>query len=340
MSESNNLDYSNLQFFRDLGVVFEETDQLHSQHQSLGFQSSSSLSFLGPKPSFSLSYSTSNTTNTIPTSAISNASLLSTTNSPLNSSPNLTLPSVRRPRAGTMPSFLHPEMNGSNINHRPAQNAAFLLNTLETGRNRSGSLNLPPPSFDFWPLRQDTTPLTPSTEQLLQNEDDFATIARTMRSLGLEDDDENNAKNNNNNSTSEAPQHSSLFHQQTPPEFLLPSRSLLTGNNRNRSYSVNAAAKYDAAPQQQQQQPQIYASPLEGFNRKQQLRPRASSMGRADAVQYPAIPWTPSLPEQNNNYHEQPSLSLGDSELLANMLGNDESHTEVSCRSSHITYMM
>lgn len=227
----------------------------------------------------------------------------------------MSLPTMRRPRAGTMPSFLHPEISNTN---RPNANAAFLLNTIEAGRHRSGSLNLPP--VDFWPLRHDA-PLSPSSEQLLQNDSDFS-IARTMRSLGLEDEQEEPKKE---------PLVTSLFHQQTPPEFLLPSRSLLSGSNRNRSYSVNATAKYEPPVEQKKMN---FASPLEGFTR-QQLRPRASSMGRADAVRLGATAMLWANNTATNNARSSPlvsmeeevfeqSISLGDSELLANMLRKED----------------
>lgn len=296
-----------------MDILFEEND--HLQQQSTGYQPSPPLNFLRPKPNYSTPYSTSTTTATIPTTTKTAAT---------NGSPNIPLPTMRRPRAGTMPSFLHPEMN-SNTN-RPNPNAAFLLSTIEAGRHRSGSLNLPP--VDFWPLRHDS-PLSPSSEQLLQNDSDFS-IARTMRSLGLEEEEVTVEK--------KEPLVTSLFHQQTPPEFLLPSRSLLSGNNRNRSYSVNATAKYEtpspSPPLIEQQVNKLnFASPLEGFTR-QQLRPRASSMGRADAVRLGATAMLWSNPA--NNARSSPlvsmseeesfeqTISLGDSELLANMLRTEE----------------
>lgn len=227
------------------------------------------------------------------------------------------LPSARRPRAGTMPSFIHPEMN------RPSNSsAALLLTTIESGRHRSGSLNLPQvDSSSFWSIRHDA-PLSPSSEQLLQNDSDFS-IARTMRSLGLEDEKEEPIN--------------SLFHHQSPPEFHMPSRSLLSGSNRNRSYSVNATAIYENETSNglSRKNTTMYASPLEGFAR-QQNRPRASSMGRADAGRLPPPQiglWT-QQPRSSPlvTMREEDALSLGDSELLANIY---EPVTEVR---SHTCY--
>lgn len=244
--------------------------------------------------------------------------------------------------------------------------AALLLTTIEQGRHRSASFNLPPPpppDASFW-LRHDA-PLSPSSEQLLQNDSDFS-IARTMRSLGLEDDSEKQQQqeqqqNDSNNSGGGVI--NSLFHHQSPPEFHMPSRSLLSGNNRNRSYSVNATARYDVPSELNTPTSSLsrtnsmtkiagsavagnnnmtFASPLEGFTRQQQNRPRASSMGRADAGSrlFSNLPlpmsglWNSSTSSDRSSplvsssmtsteeYNQQPSLSLGDSELLANILHN------------------
>ncbi|KAI7891806.1 armadillo-type protein [Mucor mucedo] len=220
------------------------------------------------------------------------------------------LPSSRRPRAGTMPSFIQTE-----VNNRPSSSAALLL-TIESGRHRSGSLNLPQPSpsSSFWNLRHDA-PLSPSSEQLLQNDSDFS-IARTMRSLGLQEEEEEEEKEHQN----------SLFHHQSPPEFHMPSRSLLSGTNRNRSYSVNATAIYENNERlNSNNTPLPFASPLEGFTRQQQNRPRASSMGRADAGRLPPPQiglWTQPIQQRSSplvSMREEDALSLGDSELLANI---------------------
>jgi hypothetical protein len=181
----------------------------------------------------------------------------------------------------------------------------------------------------YWGLKSDE-PLSPSSEQLLQNDNDFS-IARTMRSLGLEDDEQQVPSVSSASST--------LFHHPTPPEFLLPSRSLLSGANRNRSYSVNATARYEPEINLPRTIPtKPYVGSLEGFTRQQQNRPRASSMGRADNANN--LPLTTSfwssglqrsspLVSMTEEDYEDHSLSLGDSELLANML-NTTTRPEVS----------
>ncbi|KAI9474155.1 MAG: armadillo-type protein [Benjaminiella poitrasii] len=234
---------------RDLDIVFEDEQYHH-------------LNFLTPKPTYSTPFA--------PTAA---------TNILYNTNP---MPqTTRRPRAGTMPSFIQPV----DLPPPPPTNN-YLLNTLNNvstsvGRHRSGSLNLPIWSTD------------PQQQQSLEND-----IARTMRSLGLEDDDE-------------PVQQNPLFHHQSPPEFHLPSRSLLSGNNRNRSYSVNACEPNQGQPQ--------------GFVVN---RPRASSMGRADRLLMTTGLWggtkAPPLLVSMREEDEQQSLSLGDSELLANMLNQSE----------------
>jgi hypothetical protein len=325
-----------------LDVVFEESDhhhQLRQQHhlllqqQQQQYQPSPSLNFLRPKPTYSTPYSSTEST----------------------TSTNNSLPTVRRARAGTMPSFIHPEMTNNN---RPTNNssAALLLTTIEAGRHRSGSLNLPPPvDGSFWSIRHDA-PLSPSSEQLLQSDSDFS-IARTMRSLGLEEDEEKQQAPPAPIQTENEPLINSLFHHQSPPEFHMPSRSLLSGNNRNRSYSVNATARYEENNNNSRlsrasslNNKLSFASPLEGFARQQQSRPRASSMGRADAGRMGLLPPPPpmgfwntangngnqrgsplvSMREEdyetssNTSSNQQQPLSLGDSELLANILGKEE----------------
>jgi hypothetical protein len=338
-----------------LDIVFEENDhhhQLRQQHRlllqqqqqqqqqqnNIGYQPSPSLNFLRPKPTYSTPYASTDA---------------STTN-------NGALPPVRRARAGTMPSFIHPEMTNNN---RPSNNssAALLLTTIEAGRHRSGSLNLPPPvDGSFWSIRHDA-PLSPSSEQLLQNDSDFS-IARTMRSLGLEEDDDEQEKQTPPPppQAENEPLINSLFHHQSPPEFHMPSRSLLSGNNRNRSYSVNATARYEDNNNSNRlsrasslNNKLSFASPLEGFARQQQSRPRSSSMGRADAGKMGMLPplmgfWNTangngnqrgsplvSMREEdyetssNTSSNQQQSLSLGDSELLANILGKEEDQEDM-----------
>ncbi|ORX56166.1 hypothetical protein DM01DRAFT_1334660 [Hesseltinella vesiculosa] len=123
------------------------------------------------------------------------------------------------------------------------------------GRHRSGSLNLPPPSlsFDsnlFWnPTTNGMSPPSPATEQLLRGDDDYS-IARTMRSLGLEDDPAI-LTTTPLNTQQQQPHH-------MPPqqiidmdeEMINQSRANLLASasnttTRNRSYSVNATVRYD-----------------------------------------------------------------------------------------------
>ncbi|CEI99779.1 hypothetical protein RMCBS344292_13860 [Rhizopus microsporus] len=298
----------------DLGVLFEENEV---QSNGLGYQSA--LNFIRPKPTFSTPFQNSVQSMEPPPSSASHSI-------------------TRRPRAGTMPSFIQPP-----IANRPATNssAALLLSTIEAGRHRSGSLNLPPVEPSFWGLGHDG-PLSPSSEQLLQNDNDFS-IARTMRSLGLEDDHEHEKEQEKENDDILT---NSLFHHKSPPEFHLPSRSLLSGNNRNRSYSVNAAVRYDMEDSNVspgglpatfvKNTGLSFVSPLEGFNR-QQNRPRAASMGRAEAgrlnnMMHPSVAFwnnnnssnvqraSPLVAMTEEEIDEQPALSLGDSELLANIL--------------------
>lgn len=310
-------------------MIFEENDHHHHmmhqqlpQSQQQQYQSSTSLNFLRPKPTYSTSYSATDT----PASS-SSAGVVSPA-------------TVRRPRAGTMPSFIHPDMRSSVPgNSTPTSSAALLLNTIEAGRHRSGSLNLPPPPVDSFWLSGHDGPLSPSSEQLLQNDSDFS-IARTMRSLGLEEEEQKKEPM------------IGLFHQQSPPEFHMPSRSLLSGNNRNRSYSVNATARYEEPPFK-------LPNALEGFTRQQVARPRASSMGRADAGHLPPPMgfWnnrgSPLVSMREEDYEtssttssNQQPLSLGDSELLANILGKEEDnydeeavmylHSEVSVKRTNL----
>ncbi|KAI8973748.1 hypothetical protein BDF20DRAFT_670992 [Mycotypha africana] len=374
---------------RDLNILFEENDlndsnQQHPQHRQLPQQqngyaaASHSINFMRPKPAYSTSFSENQNNHQNDrniTSFLLNEGSNSKINMASSSSP------IRRPRAGTMPSFINPDMSiSSSTAHNGHQQplpatvshphqAAFLLQTINTassnipgvpsisGRNRSGSLNLPPPPprslpvNDFW-LKHHDPPLSPSSEQLLQNDNDFS-IARTMRSLGLEDEDPivNQQQQHPEGSAApptapapppavleqqQQPVINGLFHHQSPPEFHLPSRSLLSGNNRNRSYSVNAAARYDeensdgnnmkSNPTNSScnQYHQLHAvlshenlsssfqapagflpNSLDGFSarHRQQLstRPRASSMSRADAVRMNMLPSLSSLGNFWNN---------------------------------------
>lgn len=197
---------------------------------------------------------------------------------------------VGRARAGTMPSLAY--MDQPTI----IPQTAFLNN-----RHRSGSLTLPAPAnlqmsnmYNTWGQE----PISPSTEQLLQGDDDFS-IARTLRSIGL--DEENDDR----------------------PRI----------NARSRSYSVNNTVMY----QQQDTRSRINNSfhtppPLEN-HAPVGNRPRASSMGRMDYTRLTPPGLSSLWKMQLGTLHDEEydtSLSLGDSELLANMISIDNiSLTEV-----------
>lgn len=253
---------------------------------------------------------------------------------------------LRRARAGTMPSVIYMDQHHHQAPPQPQQPqlppVAFPVTTHNTvNRHRSGSLTLPvPATYAAW--RPSTAePTSPSTtEQLLQQGDD---IARTLRSIGLDDDKDGSGS---------SPLSSASNSIATPPTGGSPSASLLHQQRntlRSRSYSVNNAAMYQ---QQHQQQPQplgtsfsngfsLAASPMENMlmnsnsHRSMSSRPRASSMGKMDysANTPPGLSslWKMQLStleddsiyessEENAMSSEQHSLSLGDSELLANML--------------------
>ncbi|KAI9259449.1 armadillo-type protein [Phascolomyces articulosus] len=317
-----------------------------------------------------------------------------TTSSMDNSRPPLPM---RRARAGTMPSLVHmPEERAHRSPLlRPSPAVAAAAAAVDT-RHRSGSLNLPVPppmnlSFDnsvfgsSWSSmdrengngnhhhhqqgqQQSHSSLpSPSTEQLLRGDSDFS-IARTLRSLGLEDDRTMGSENGNGVATSTATTNG-LYHQQEQSQasdlHVPAQRSLLSGS-RSRSYSVNAAVRYQepsvtatATASSATSSPSIhvaaatrtrastisrtFANPLENLT-VQQNRPRASSMGRMDYGRSANPPPVPSslwqmqrapletLTDESSDFpygdslktpqqqQAENALSLGDSELLANML--------------------
>lgn len=218
------------------------------------------------------------------------------------------MPSLAYMNEPSPPPVLIPSSSSSNNNN------SFINNnnnhtTNNNNRHRSGSLTLPVPTNlhmsnmfsnnnnntnNTWQNNNSTLeePISPSTEQLLQGDDDFS-IARTLRSIGLDED----------------------------------SNSIRPAAGRNRSYSVNNTALY-------QQQSRVFPSltpppppPMIGNRR------RASSMGRMDynRLTPPGLSslWQMQLgtlhdedydSQSNSTTTQEPSLSLGDSELLANML--------------------
>ncbi|KAI7882263.1 ARM repeat-containing protein [Lichtheimia hyalospora FSU 10163] len=336
---------------------------------------------------------------------------------PTTSSMDTSRPSLpmRRARAGTMPSMVHLPEERAHRSPLLRPSAAAAVAAADT-RHRSGSLNLPvpPPLTIFgssWSSGIDgnqqqqqqqnqqvrSSLPSPATEQLLRGDRDFS-IARTLRSLGLED--ESNVPTAGASST--AATNNGLYHhhhhhhtpysqhhrqeQPTAPatEILVPGsqgRSLLSGN-RSRSYSVNAASRYQdrtipahiappLAPQAATQPPtttpappttsppmrttraraSTFANPLDSLT-VQRNRPRASSMGRMDydrGMNPPSSLWQMQLPtldsvtDDESSYVDrefatkQPesSLSLGDSELLANMLHTQQVYNDTIPSEQH-----
>jgi len=258
---------------------------------------------------------------------------------------------LRRARAGTMPSAIymdHPH-HQQQAPLQPQQPQippiAFpVVANNNVNRHRSGSLTLPvPATYAAWGPSTLEPAFPSTTEQLLQQGDD---IARTLRSIGLDDDKDGSGS---------SPLSSASNSIATPPTGGSPSANLLHQQRntlRSRSYSVNNAAMY----QQQHQQPQpLGASLSNGFSlssssmenillnsnnhcNMNSSRPRASSMGKMDysTSTPPGLSslWKMQLGtleddsiyesnEENavsSEQHQQHSLSLGDSELLANML--------------------
>ncbi|ORZ15332.1 hypothetical protein BCR42DRAFT_416875 [Absidia repens] len=204
---------------RDLGVLFEENEPTSQNMASLGRNGELNGS----------SY---------------------TTQHMLSSRP---LPHMRRARAGTMPSFVNLSQQQQQQQQPPQPSLSSLHRTLTMdrvnncqgspnnnsnsipsgNRHRSGSLNLSTPSSLH---TSHFLPPSPSTEQLLQEDSDFS-IARTLRSIGLEDEHGSNDEE-------------TLLQQQQQQHLhnLLSSASSTT--NRSRSYSVNATALYqqEASP--------------------------------------------------------------------------------------------
>lgn len=261
---------------------------------------------------------------------------------------------MRRARAGTMPSLVHSSMPADDRTHRspllrpaapptthhPPQQQHTLSNPSIDTRHRSGSLNLPIPppmhlSFDSglfgWqdepPSKSGSQLPSPSTEQLLRGDSDFS-IARTLRSLGLEDD-------HRIESSTSTPFHPMHHHQQHPSPPPAPSgRSLLSNtSSRSRSYSVNAAARYQDTTTTTAPPPSTTTTRARTTSMSRsfvQNRPRASSMGRMDygrpSPPVPSSLWQMHAPLEtltDDEYDEDKShggLSLGDSELLANLI--------------------
>ncbi|GAN10525.1 hypothetical protein MAM1_0366d10067 [Mucor ambiguus] len=258
---------------------------------------------------------------------------------------------LRRARAGTMPSVVYMDQHhhqaplpSQQPQLPPVSFPAVTNNTVN--RHRSGSLTLPvPATYAAWRSSTVVEPTSPSTtEQLLQQGDD---IARTLRSIGLDDDKDGSGS---------SPLSSASNSIATPPTGGSPSANLLHQQRntlRSRSYSVNNAAMYQQQHQQPQPQPlgpslsnsfSLSTTSMESILmnnnslRSMNSRPRASSMGKMDySTNIPpglSSLWKMQLStleddsiyessEENTmslEQQQQHSLSLGDSELLANML--------------------
>ncbi|CEP19852.1 hypothetical protein [Parasitella parasitica] len=251
---------------------------------------------------------------------------------------------LRRARAGTMPSMIYME-------HQPPppqlQQTAFpVINHSNVHRHRSGSLTLPvPPSYAAW--RPSTAePISPSTEQLLQQGDD---IARTLRSIGLDDDKDGN---------SSSPLSSASNSIATPPAGGSPSANLLQQRStlRSRSYSVNNTAMYQQSPVANGFA--LSSSSMESIllsnnshRNMNNSRQRASSMGKMDynTNTPPGLSslWKMQLgtleddsiyeSNEKNSNQSNYSLSLGDSELLANMIhaSGDSVNADTDINNNH-----
>lgn len=370
---------------------------------------------LDPTMSNSLSFLRSAHTKTTTTSSSAYHDI------PTTSSMDTTRPSLpmRRARAGTMPSMVHLPEERAHRSPLLRPSAAAAVAAADT-RHRSGSLNLPvpPPLTIFgssWSSGMDGSQQqqqqqqnqqqqqvrsslpSPATEQLLRGDRDFS-IARTLRSLGLEDESATGGAPATTATTNglyhhhHHHHHTSYQHQQPSApatDILAPGsqgRSLLSGN-RSRSYSVNAASRYQdrtipahiappLAPQAATQPPtttpappttsppmrttraraSTFANPLDSLT-VQRNRPRASSMGRMDydrGMNPPSSLWQMQLPtldsvtDDESSYVDrefatkQPesSLSLGDSELLANMLHTQQVYDTIPSEQHQDTVYM
>ncbi|KAI8378684.1 armadillo-type protein [Choanephora cucurbitarum] len=235
---------------------------------------------------------------------------------------------MRRARAGTMPSLdsTPPQLTPSII--MPSASLSFLNN-----RHRSGSLNLP--TYNGWSSTVDPN-FSPTSSELPQGDD----IARTLRSLGLDDDKDTES--------SRSPLSVASTHLATPPigsVLPLSQQKQQRSTLRSRSYSVNNTAIYQTTPSSSSFINGLYSAPhpLPSLSVDpiplSSNRPRASSMSRMDhnnrmnisslwKMQLgtlhddPAFPGSPVPPPPAM----EPSLSLGDSEFLANIIHQNNKH--------------
>lgn len=313
--------------FRDLGIVLEEADSPEIGRG--GGASSTRFSYLDsimdnndylqPQTSSSSSY------------IIGNSADIGRPLLPL-----------RRARAGTMPSMVYMD-HSPIITPQPSLPLPSFSSQHDSNNNRhrSGSLTLPAPAnFQMSNTWRSTPiePISPSTEQLLQGDDDFS-IARTLRSIGLDEEEGDQQK-------------SSVFNNHN-----------IRTNLRNRSYSVNNTAMYQQQQQLQQQENltpttrsriisnnnNIHTQQTENLNTNNiNSRPRASSMGRMDYARLTPPGLSSLWKMQLGTLHDtedlivnEPPLSLGDSELLANIIlqqnGVDGTTTAVNSSTDNLS---
>ncbi|KAM3579697.1 hypothetical protein VKS41_007781 [Umbelopsis sp. WA50703] len=227
----------------------------------------------------------------------------------------------RRARAGTMPSqssvspyapigSMSATTAAGSLNEAASFSAAPGSSSLlpaSSSRHRSGSLTLPKPTLsssafghpifstswaDHSRLLYGNAPSTPTTDQMLRD-DDSDSIVRTLMSLGLDDDDRKNTPSQ---------QAESQTNNTSNPEIRLPVElppKPLMNSNRYRSYSVNAKDKYIDPFETADQDPPIQASRRDNlmadptalsFYPSTQNRARAVSLGMADFAKESYLP--------------------------------------------------
>ncbi|KAG2177469.1 hypothetical protein INT44_007980 [Umbelopsis vinacea] len=269
-------------------------------------------------------------------------------------------PQPRRPRAGTMPSQSSispyapigppPSFNEALSNSSSFTTSSLLSEQTLASRHRSGSLTLPKPSLSSssafgnpifstsWSdhsraLAYGNAPLTPTTDQMLR-EDNSDSIVRTLMSLGLDDDDRKNTStpqvelsSQANSSSTSSTKHDLRLPVELPPKPIMNS-------NRYRSYSVNATDKYEDPLSTIQDSVHLMSEHTMQYFPTSQNRTRAVSLGMADFAandmylsrQQASTLRHDALDEEdledfpvNSNLH----ISLGDADLLSRMIGQD-----------------
>ncbi|KAI8575652.1 hypothetical protein K450DRAFT_260858 [Umbelopsis ramanniana AG] len=265
----------------------------------------------------------------------------------------------RRARAGTMPSQSSispyapigppPSFNESLSNSSSFTTSSLLSEQTLASRHRSGSLTLPKPSLSSssafgnpifstsWSdhsraLAYGNAPLTPTTDQMLR-EDNSDSIVRTLMSLGLDDDDRKNTSATQVELSSQANSSSTTNHDLRLPVELPPKP--IMNSNRYRSYSVNATDKYED-PLLQDSVHLMSEHTVQYFPTSQN-RTRAVSLGMADfaandaylsrqqasTLRHDALTLDEEdLEDFQGNSNLQ--ISLGDADLLSRMMNNGQ----------------